>query len=120
MLNNVNAAFADAFALPSRVAIYIPSTTDTNHTADNSRLVEYVAATLSRLFGGATSQSASGFWMSDKCGLVAEAVTIVYANATPEALDTHAATLRNIAERIKTEMRQEAVSVEINGTLFIV
>lgn len=41
--------------LDSRVAIYVPSTTDTNHATDNRQQVEEVAAKLSAMFGGATA-----------------------------------------------------------------
>ena len=41
--------------LNSRVAIYVPSTTDTDHPTDNRQQVEEVAAKLSAMFGGATA-----------------------------------------------------------------
>ena len=44
--------------LDSRVAIYVPSTTDTDHPTDNRRQVEEIAAKLSAMFGGATATEA--------------------------------------------------------------
>lgn len=118
--DTIRAAFADALALSSRVAIYVPTTTDTDTPTDNAAQVAKVAETLSSFFGGATAQNGRGYWLSDTVGLVAEGVTIVYANATPAGLAEHAADIRALAESIKQEMRQEAVSVEIDGALFIV
>ena len=71
--------------LDSRVAIYVPSTTDIDHPTDNRRQVEEVAAKLSAMFGGATATE-----------IVA------------------------ICHKIKREMKQEAVSLEVDGELFLV
>ena len=48
--------------LDSRVAIYVPSTTETDHPTDNRQQVEEVAAKLSAMFGGATATEARGSW----------------------------------------------------------
>lgn len=106
--------------LDSRVAIYVPSTTDTDHPTDNRRQVEEVAANLSAMFGGATATEARGYWVSQSAGLVGEAVTIVYSNAAAEDIERHGAEIVAICRKIKREMKQEAVSLEINGELFLV
>lgn len=106
--------------LDSRVAIYVPSTTDTDHPTDNRQQVEEVAAKLSAMFGGATATEARGYWVSQSAGLVGEAVTIVYSNAAAEDIENHAAEIVAICHKIKNEMKQEAVSLEINGELFLV
>ena len=101
--------------LDSRVAIYVPSTTPT----DNRQQVEEVAAKLSAMFGGATATEARGYWVSQSAGLVGEAVTIVYSNAAAEDIERHGAEIVAICHKIKREMKQEAVSLEINGELFL-
>lgn len=108
--------------MAARVAVYVPGTVGVDSADDDAaaRMVEHVAGKLSELFGGATATSAAGFWMSDSVGLVSEFVRIVYSNTTPEALDAAAADVLAIAEHVKSEMRQEAVSVEINGALYII
>lgn len=97
----------------------MPSTTDTDHPADNRQQVEEVAAKLSAMFGGATATEARGYWVSQSAGLVGEAVTIVYSNAAAEDIENHAAEIVAICQKIKREMEQEAVSLEINGELFL-
>ena len=106
--------------LASRVAIYVPSTTDTDHATDNRQQVEEVAAKLSAMFGGATATEARGYWVSQSAGLVGEAVTIVYSNAAAEDIENHAAEIVAICHKIKNEMKQEAVSLEVDGNLFLV
>ena len=99
--------------LDSRVAIYVPSTTETDHPTDNRQQVEEVAAKLSAMFGGATATEARGYWVSQSAGLV-------YSNAAAEDIERHGAEIVAICRKIKREMKQEAVSLEINGELFLV
>lgn len=106
--------------LDSRVAIYVPSTTDTDKPADNRQQVEDVAAKMSAMFGGATATEARGYWVSQSAGLVGEAVTIVYSNAAAEDIERHGAEIVAICRKIKREMKQEAVSLSIGERLFII
>lgn len=106
--------------LASRVAIYVPSTTDTDHPTDNRHQVEEVAAKLSAMFGGATATEARGYWVSQSAGLVGEAVTIVYSNAAAEDIERHGAEIVSICQQIKENMRQEAVSLAIGDCLYII
>ena len=110
----------EAVKLDHRVSIYVPSTTDVDQQADNRQQVERVAGEFSRMFGGATATTATGFWQSESAGLVAESTTIVYAACTAEQLEEHLAEVVELARQIKWEMRQEAVSAEIDGTLYII
>lgn len=109
-----------AVTLPQRVALYVPGTQGPATATDNAAQVERVAAEFSRMFGGATAQESTGFWMSDTAGLVRETVTIVYANCTADQLRNRLPDILTLAQQIKREMAQEAVSVEINGTLYII
>lgn len=111
---------AGAVALPQRVALYVPSTQDINHDTDNAAQVERVARDFCGWFGGATAQQSAGYWLSDTAGLVREAVTIVYAACTAAQLREHLPDVLQLAQQIKAEMQQEAVSVELNGALYII
>ena len=111
---------AGAVELPQRVALYVPSTTDTDKPTDNAAQVERVASRFCEMFGGATAQESTGFWMSDTAGLVREAVTIVFSACTAAQLREHLPDVLQLAQQIKAEMQQEAVSAEINGTLYII
>ena len=113
---------AGAVALGARVAVYVPGTcgVDTNDNALADRMTASTAAALSEMFGGATATDAAGYWVSDAVGLVREAVRIVYSNTTRDELDRRGADVLALAERIKREMAQEAVSVEIDGALYLV
>ena len=111
----ISAALADLSPLSARVTVYVPATVGTADAADNSREVDAIASTLSAWFGGATIQPGSGCWMSDSAGLVKEATTTVYAAGTPEQLAAHIREILDLCRRLKAEMQQEAISLEIAG-----
>ena len=52
--------------------------------------------------------------------MVREATTIVYAACTADQLREHLPDVLTLAQQIKQDMAQEAVSVELNGTLYII
>ena len=105
-----------------RVAVYVPSTLDAINDggATAAAMVERVAAALSDMFGGATITEGRGAWMSAEHGLIIEHVNIIYSYCNNEQLEQNAADIHAMAVQIRDEMRQEAVSVEINDELFFV
>lgn len=107
-------------ALRHKVAIYVPGTNGVNTAADNAEHVRKAAALLSDLFGGATATPAVGYWMSDAAGLVEEKTTVVYAYATNGALESGLDAVIDFCDGMKTELQQEAVSLEIDGALYFV
>lgn len=111
---------AGAVTLPQRVALYVPSTTEIDKPTDNAAQVERVARAFCAMFGGATAQQSAGYWLSESAGLVREAVTIVYAACTAAQLREHLPDVLTLAQQIKQDMSQEAVSVEVNGALYII
>ena len=111
---------AGAVALPQRVALYVPGTQGPATATDNAAQVERVARELCGWFGGATAQQSAGYWLSDTAGLIREAVTIVYAACTADQLREHLPDVLNLAQQIKAEMQQEALSCEIGSTLYII
>ena len=52
--------------------------------------------------------------------MVREAVTIVYAACTADQLRERLPDVLNLAQQIKAEMQQEALSCEIGATLYII
>lgn len=107
-----------AAILTSKVAVFIPATVG-GSAVDNSAEVDNAAALLSGLFGGATIQPGAGCWLSDSGALVKEATTTVYAFCSPEAAEDHAGAVVDFMQRIKAEMQQEAVAIEIDGKMII-
>ena len=107
--------------LRSKVSIYVPSTCDVDKSVDNSKMVNYVHSQLCLLFGGATCAPAIGGWLSESGELIKERVTVVYAFATDKQMQEHLdSDVLPLCEKIKKDMGQEAVSLEVNGELYFI
>lgn len=104
-----------SFDLNSKVAIYVPSTINVSEECDNTQYVKNTIKQLSTWFGGATATPAIGGWVSAAGEVVVENVSIVYSFCTTEKLQEYAADIIELCKTIKHEMRQEAVTLEING-----
>ncbi|UGO50595.1 hypothetical protein PQE68_gp004 [Bacillus phage vB_BanS_Sophrita] len=106
-------------ALNEDVKIYVPSTVSVSHEVDNSSFVEYVETQLSKLFGGCTTYSANGNYVSNDGKLISEKVNIVQAFTT-ELQNEHIEKAIEICEYLKTTMSQECVSLEVKGKLYFI
>lgn len=111
---------AGALELPQRVALYVPGTQGPATATDNAAQVERVARAFCGWFGGATAQQSAGYWISDTAGLVREAVTIVYAACTADQLRDRLPDVLTLAQQIKAEMQQEAVTITIDQKMYII
>jgi hypothetical protein len=113
-------ALDSLFSLPHLIKVYVPSTMDVNQVADNAAMVESVETVLSGWFGGATAIKGIGAWMSDALGLVLEDVTIVQSFAADDSFASNIPNVVRLCERIKSEMSQEAVALEVDSKLYLV
>lgn len=107
-------------SLTQTVAIFIPSTVDVDQAVDNEAQVQAALAFLGHLFGGATSSDGEGVWRSEESGLVVERVTIVRSFVSDKALKKHLDEVIHFAVRLKEEMKQEAVAIDVNNELVLV
>lgn len=108
----------NCFTLGSKLTIYVPSTVNTNHATNNAKHVKNTASLLSALFGGATSTQALGYWMSSTAGLVKEKTTMVFAYCQEADLEQKLDQVISHCENMKKEMSQEAIALELNGTMY--
>lgn len=108
------------FSLKSKITVYIPATVNINETIDNTEFVNKAATLLSECFGGATSTEALGYWVSDTAGLVKENTTMVFAYAREDDLKKNLDKVIDFCQDLKTEMKQDAVALELNGEMFFI
>ena len=103
------------FDLDSKVAIYVPSTINVSEETDNRKQVLNVIRRLSEMFGGATASDAVGGWVSQSGEVIVEKIKIIYSYCTSKQLKEKIDNILAICEDLKNEMKQEAVTLEING-----
>ena len=115
-----NSRLKAKFSLNHKVAVYVPATININETIDNTKQVEEAATLLSNLFGGATSSPVNGYWVSDTAGLVKEKTVMVFAFADETSLKNGIDEVIDFAEKIKLEMNQDAVALEIDNEMFFI
>lgn len=101
----------------NRIAIFIPTTVDVNSNLDTTPYVQKTLDFLAERFGGATSKEASGVWNSSEVGLVGEKVYIVNTFVTPQDLNKYLDEVIDYVKKLKVELRQEAMALEVNNKL---
>ncbi len=101
----------------NKVRLYVPSKDRRGKRVKNRKAVAEVEALFARSFGGCTRWQGVGTYVSAADRLIKEEVVIVESNATDEELKTHLPALRALAEKMKVDLNQEAVALEINGVL---
>ena len=103
-----------------QIAAFIPTTTAVDQPADTSEVVQRTLTYFSELFGGATSSEGDGAWSSDVSGVVSERVHLVVSYITESELSLHADDVIDFIKKIKAELGQEAMAIEINRKLILV
>lgn len=121
-MNSIDQKLIGIFSLSFNVKIYVPSTVDVNKEGTNLQkyFVNKGLSLFSSYFGGSTAYKAIGAWNSNNLGLVTEKITIIESYCSPENLENNIENVLNFAREIKSEMKQEAVSLEINSKLYLV
>ena len=117
---NTNNKFQNLIPLSHKVTIYIPSTQGVTKEANNAKHVEAAAVLLSNCFGGATSAEAVGYWVSDNEGLVKEHPVLVYAYAKEQDFIKYIDLVIDFCYKMKQDLKQEAISLEINNQLYLI
>ena len=105
--------------LNHRICVFIPSTVDGNKPAKRlqKKVTKKAAKRFSLLFGGSTAQEATGFWNSPEKGLIQEKQILIFSNCTEADKTSKSEAVKTFAKAVCKFMRQEAVTVEIDGTL---
>ena len=116
----LNSKLKNMIELSSRMTIYIPSTVNINQEIDNTQHVEEAAAMLAGFFGGATSTDAAGYWLSNSAGLVREKSTMIFAYCSEADLEKHIDHVVEYCEKLKAELKQDAIALELNGKMYFI
>ena len=104
--------------MKNTVGILVPTTIDVNVKVDNKKYVEEVENTI-KDFGKTISKfDSKGSWYSDTEGVVVEENTIVTFESNGNPFDLQL--LKYLAEKLKTDMKQEAITIILNDGIAII
>ena len=104
--------------MKNTVGILVPTTIEVNTTIDNKKYVEDVENTI-KDFGKVISKfDNKGSWYSDTEGVVVEENTIVTFKSNGNPFDMQL--LKYLAEKLKSDMKQEAITIILNDGIAIV
>ena len=109
-----------AFKLSSKITLYVPATKETNKEINNTEYVEQAGKLFCECFGGSTSTPALGYWLSNTAGLIKEKTTLVFAYCKEKDLKKYIDKVIDFCENLKTELKQEAIALEINGEMYFI
>lgn len=79
--------------------------------------VKKIAKALAAMFGGATATRAEGYYISETKGLIKEKQMIVFAYCDDAELIQYKEQVKQLAEELRTEMKQEAITITMNGEM---
>ncbi|MEG1495594.1 MAG: hypothetical protein RR406_04795 [Bacilli bacterium] len=102
----------------NELGIIIPSTMDVNSSIDNSQYIEKVVDILKDFGKSYDNVNTVGGWISDTDGLVIEKGNLISFISNCNPFDIKLVVY--IADMIKKEMKQEAVSIVVNESLAII
>jgi hypothetical protein len=104
-------------ALRNKVRLYIPSKDRHGKRVSNRKVAAEAENLFARLFGGCTCLDARGAYISEGGRFIKERIKMVESSCTDDNLAKHLPTVRAFAERMKLDLNQEVVALEINNVL---
>ena len=102
----------------NKFSLYIPSTVGENHI-DQALHESYVRGYANMMlaeFGGVTVTKGIGMWTNEAKITVTENVSIITASTNIDAFEF----MQMLAENVKNLLKQECVSLEVNGGLYLI
>jgi len=112
-----------AFTLELEMAVYVPSTTVADQIISKTlfqKRIQEVEKYLSKLFGGYSSNSVEGGYVSKEKGLIKEDVSKVTAFGTEDAIKKNFKPLMRQISKWCEEWGQESMGFEFEGDLYYV
>ena len=104
--------------MKNTVGILVPTTININTKINNKKYVEEVENTIKDFGKTINKFDSKGSWYSDTEGVVVEENTIVTFESNGNPFDLQL--LRYLAEKLKTDMKQEAITIILNDGIAII
>lgn len=117
-------ALENLTVLNHEVQLFIPSIINVQNDIGSKEIdacISLIQKELAEMFGEFTTYDATGGWVSDYYGLFEQPMTIVTSNISESNFtNENISKVIQMAELIKERMIQEAVSLKVDGKLYLV
>ena len=104
--------------MKNTVGILVPTTININTKINNKKYVEEVENTIKDFGKNISKFDSKGSWYSDTEGVVVENNTIVTFESNGNPFDMQL--LKYLAKKLKTDMKQEAITIILNDGIAII
>ncbi len=115
--HNAAAYLADRLHRDNQVGILIPTISQDGTLTESGIFIDKTLDFLGKRFGGATCEEVKGVWNSHESGLVGEKVFKIHTYVSAADLRKYMGDIVDFVRTIKSELRQEAMALEINNKL---
>lgn len=115
-----NKILKNLIPLNHNVKIYVPTTINIDQNFDSSEFTQKTLKFLAEKFDGSTSYEAFGAWVTKESKLVTEKIIICESFCKEKDLNEAMEEVYNYCLNLKTELKQESISLEINNKLYFV
>jgi hypothetical protein len=119
-LRQVAITLADQLGRSNQIGIFIPAQIETNLALDTMPFVDRTVGFLAQLFGTAPEYPSHFTPESVQSGTVAERIHIVQTYVTKSDIDRHLVDVLTFVEKLKTELGQEVMALEVNHNIMLV
>jgi CRP/FNR family transcriptional regulator len=111
---------ANRLGRTNQIGIYIPTRLHNKPDVDMSAYVQRTLGFLEQMFGSATGYPVTREADSDPAGVTGERIQLVQTFVTQADMDRHLGSVLAFVERIKSDLDQEAMALEVNQNVMLV
>ena len=99
--------------LENNVKVYIPLVKNLHEISN------IITRDMTKEFGGVTLYSSKGFWLDDNDIMIEDTINVAI-SFTDKSIEEIKRIISKYVEIIKMDLKQDAVSIEINNILYII
>ena len=116
----LNKTLKNLIGLSCNIRVYVPTTYEVDKPTETTKWVNETLELLSTFFGGATQHNAFGAWKSLTGSIIKEKVVICESFCDQNALNEFIESIYDHCLYLKSELRQESIALEVNGSLYLI
>lgn len=119
-LVQLSTLLADRLGRTNQIGLFIPAVLDTNPALDTKTYAEKAVSFLGSLFGTTSNYPSYSLSSSGQSGAAAEKFFVVQTHVTKSDIDRRLGDVLTFVEKLKTDLGQEVMALEVNHNVMLV